>query len=156
MASIYEVMTEMSSILTSGGYTVYDVTTFEDREVDRIPSEEFPVIFIGRGVEDVDNDAPTLHVLTLECPIDINVVINTGSAKLYEDSAIELRKIKNIMSEYRSHVTIPTTNCDYWTDWYMDDNYISRLNGSSKNDKVFGGININTVVNYREEENTNP
>ena len=148
MASIYDIMTQMSSILTSGGYTVYDVTTYEDKELSQISQEEFPVIFIGRQIEDIIQDAETLHILTCECPVDLNIVLNTGSDNLYKDCATVLRDIKNILS-------VNKTNCDFWVEWYMDDNYVAKLNGSGRNDKVYGGININTIVTYREEENTN-
>lgn len=144
MASLYDIMEEMKTLFEANGYTAYDITEFDHQKVSKVKDSKFPLVFIGRQLETIDNEASPLHFLKGEAGIDVNVVLNTGEKKLYEDGATNIRKIKDI---------IYTNRCNpNWDDWVMVDNFIAQLQSSNTHSKAFGGININTTVMYRENE----
>ena len=145
MADLQSIMGQMEVLLEAQGYTVYDVTEWGKKKVSQRPVSEFPIIFIGRGTEVIDNAGESGLFLLLEtAEIDLNVVLATGEDDLYTDSATEIRKIKDI---------IYTNRClsDFWSDWVMDDNQVVQLATSNSQSEIFGGININTTVQYREQ-----
>jgi hypothetical protein len=145
MASLYENMEEIKSIFRSSGYTVYDLTEFGDLKLSRLPDNQFPVIFVGRQLEEIDNEGSPLHFLSETAGIPIKIVLNTGDEDLYKDSDTVLRDIKNI---------IATNQCSgsFWTRWVMNDNFVAQLQSSNERSRVYGGININTTISYREEQ----
>jgi hypothetical protein len=147
MSSLYENIEEMKSIFRSSDYTVYDLTEFGDLKVSRLPADQFPVIFIGRQLEVIDINGDQLHFLSETAGVSINVVLNTGEDDLYKDADTVLRDIKNI---------IATNQCtgSFWLRWAMTDNFVAQLQSSNERSKVYGGININTTINYREDQHT--
>ncbi len=145
MADIQTIMNKMEVLLEEAGYTVYDVTEWEKKKVSQRPEAEFPMIFIGRGVEEIDNTGNSgLFILLNTTEVDLSVVLSTGQNGLYVDAALELRKIKNV---------IYNNQCisDFWSNWTMDDNQVVQLATSNSQSEIYGGIKINTTVLYREE-----
>ena len=146
MADLQSIIEQMEVLLEAQGYTVYDVTEWGKKKVSQRPESEFPIIFIGRGTETIDNTGESsLYDLLDTAEIDLNVLLATGEDDLFADSATEIRKIKDI---------IYTNRClsNFWSDWVMDDNDVVQLATSNSQSKIFGGININTTVQYREQQ----
>jgi len=144
MPSLYQVMDVMKDLFTTGGYTVYDIQEFDEKKITRLDSSKFPVICLGRQIEEIDNDGSPINFLIQNAGIDLNVVLNTGRDNLEQDSDIELRKLKNIIYKNR--------NTNDWCDWVMIDNYVAQLANTNDHSSVYGGININTTIKYRELE----
>lgn len=142
MPSLYDIMEEMKTLFTSGGFTPYDINEFDSGKVSRLPAEQFPVVFIGRQIETIDNDGSPTAFLNQTAGIDINVVFNTGRAELEADADEHLRTIKDIV-----YTNQRTSN---WCNWIMIDNFVAQLAGTNDKSEVYGGININTEVQYRE------
>lgn len=142
MPSLYEIMEDMKDLFSAGGFTPYDINEFDHGKVSRLPASEFPVVFIGRQIETIDNDASPTAFLNQTAGIDINVVFNTGRAELENDADTNLRSIKDIV-----YTNQRTNN---WCNWIMIDNFVAQLAGTNDRSEVYGGININTQVEYRE------
>jgi hypothetical protein len=134
----------MKPLFTAEGYTVYDIQEFDEQKITRLDSSEFPVICLGRQIEEIDNEGSPINFLSQSAGIDLNVVLNTGRENLEQDADTELRKIKDIIYTNR--------NTADWCDWVMIDNFVAQLANTSDHDNVYGGININTTVKYRENE----
>ncbi len=145
MASQYEVMLGMQAALQSDSFTVYTQKEFEvlNVEIQDLPVEQFPVIFIGCGKENNDLESP-LQTLVESGVINLNVALNTGKAKLEEDSATVLRLIKNTIGKNRES--------QIWCDWKYTDSFTAVLRNANDDSLVYGGRNINTTAEYREEE----
>ena len=144
MASLYDIVNEIKAILEANGYTAYRIQDFNHDFVTRLSSDNFPAVFIGRQLEEIDNDGSPLQYLQCTAGIDLNVVLNTGHDNLEADGATELRKIKDI---------VYTNACSGSLDnWQVNDNFIAQLANTNDRASVYGGININTTVLYRENE----
>jgi hypothetical protein len=144
MPSLYQVMDIMKDLFTTGGYTIYDIQEFDSQKITRLDSSKFPVICLGRQIEEIDNEGSPLSFLSEKAGIDLNVILNTGRENLEQDGDVELRKIKNIVYKNR--------NTNDWCDWIMIDSYIAQLANTNDHSEVYGGININTTIKYRECE----
>lgn len=146
MASLYEVIEGIKGLFSSTGITVYDIDEFDDKSISRLSDDKFPVICIGRQLEEIDNDASPTDCIVQSAIIDINFILNTGKENLRDDCYDWLRYIKTVIYTNR--------NSQIWDDLVMVDNFIAQLANSNDNSKVYGGLNINCSVNYRERIDT--
>jgi len=142
MPSLYDIIGLIKTLLESHGYTAYRIQDFNHEFVNRLDSTEFPVIFIGRQLEEVQNDSSPTDFLVQNSGIDLNMVLNTGHDDLEEDANTELRKIKDIIYSNQ--------NNQNWCNWLLVDNFIAQLANTNDRSDVYGGININTTIEYRE------
>jgi hypothetical protein len=137
MSSIYSIVEEMQTILQAEGYTVYDVVEWDHKKIVEQADADFPMIFI--------DDEQTLDYLNQTSTVSLNVVLSTGKANWREDVNTELRKIKDI---------IGTNSCNgnFWITWQYTDSNKRQLANTSSIDNIFGGVQINTIVQYEELE----
>jgi len=142
--SLYNIMEEMKTLFVAEGYTIYDLNSFEEQKITRLPDREYPVVLISRGLETQNNDASPISFIVEDAEIHIDVILNTGLKTYEKDIDTELRKIKDIIFTNQTNQS--------WCDWTMVDNFNAQLQSTNTHSKVFGGININTSVNYRENE----
>jgi len=142
VASLYDVMNQMKTIFENSGYTVYFVNEFHTKNIQTLDSASFPIICMGRQIEEIDNDESPVDYIDSTAIIDLNIVLNTGKENLEADAATILRDIKTIVYTNNSN--------QYWCNWVVVDNFIAQLANTNENSKVFGGININCSVEYRE------
>jgi len=138
-------MEEMKTLFNDNGYTSYDLNSFKDDKITRMPEDEYPIVLISRGLEVMDNDASPIDFLVEDAEIRINVILDTGLDEYEADVNAELRKVKDIIYSNRNKQS-------FWCKWLMIDNFNAQLQSTNTHSKVFGGININTSVNYRENE----
>ena len=134
----------MKTLFVAEGYTIYDLNSFEEQKITRLPDREYPVVLISRGLEVQNNDASPIGFIIQDAEIHIDVILNTGIKTYEKDIDAELRKIKDIIFTNQTNQS--------WCDWTMVDNFNAQLQSTNTHSKVFGGININTSVNYRENE----
>jgi len=144
MATLNDIINEMKTLLEGYDFTVYRIQDFNHEFASRLSSEKFPAVFIGRQLEEIDNDGSPLHYLKCTAGIDLNVVLNTGHDNLEEDGATILRKLKDIVYTNRCSAS--------WDDWIVIDNFIAQLANTNDRSMIYGGVNINTTVLYRENE----
>jgi len=145
MSSLYEVMQEMKAVFINAGFTTYDQDEFDEQgiKVIELPQAEYPVILISDGPEENQEESP-LQIMSETGIINLNVVLNTGKKNFMSDCATLLRSIKNVIGENRSN--------QIWCNWKYTDSFRAVLRGVNKDAKVYGGMNINTSVEYREKE----
>ena len=143
MPSIYDIQQEIKSLFESYGYTIYDISTFDNQKITRLEGE-YPVLCIGRGNEIVNNDGSPTDFLIQDTEVYLNVVIETCKEDLEKDSATELRKIKDIIYSNR--------RTSSWCDWTLEENFTAQLQSANDHSSVFGGLDITTTVNYRENQ----
>lgn len=141
---LYTILQEIKALFEANGYTAYRIEDFQEQFVSRLSSDKFPAVFIGRQQEEIDNEGSPINYLSCSAGIDLNVVLNTGIDNLEEDGATELRKIKDIV--YSNRCTGSRL------DWQIDNNFIAQLANTNDRSIIYGGININTTVLYRENE----
>ena len=144
MPSLYNIMEEMKTLFVAEGYTTYDLNSFEEQKITRLPDREYPVVLLSRGLEVQNNDTSPIGFIIQDAEIHIDVILNTGIKTYEKDIDTELRKIKDIIFTNQTNQS--------WCDWTMVDNFNAQLQSTNTHSKVFGGININTSVNYRENE----
>jgi len=137
-------MEEMKTLFVAEGYTTYDLNSFEEQKITRLPDREYPVVLLSRGLEVQNNDTSPIGFIIQDAEIHIDVILNTGIKTYEKDIDTELRKIKDIIFTNQTNQS--------WCDWTMVDNFNAQLQSTNTHSKVFGGININTSVNYRENE----
>ena len=137
-------MEEMKTLFVAEGYTTYDLNSFEEQKITRLPDREYPVVLLSRGLEVQNNDTSPIGFIIQDAEIHIDVILNTGIKTYEKDIDAELRKIKDIIFTNQTNQS--------WCDWTMVDNFNAQLQSTNTHSKVFGGININTSVNYRENE----
>jgi hypothetical protein len=142
MASLYDIIALLKTLFESHGYTAYRIQDFDNQFVSRLDSTKFPAIFIGRQIEEINNDSSPTGFLIQSAGIDLNVVLNTGHDELESDASDELRKIKDII--------YTNQNNQNWCNWIMIDNFVAQLANANDRAEVYGGININTTIEYRE------
>jgi len=142
--SLYNIMEEMKTLFVAEGYTTYDLNSFEEQKITRLPDREYPVVLLSRGLEVQNNDTSPIGFIIQDAEIHIDVILNTGIKTYEKDIDTELRKIKDIIFTNQTNQS--------WCDWTMVDNFNAQLQSTNTHSKVFGGININTSVNYRENE----
>ena len=145
MASLYEVMNGMKSLFESNGYTAHDLNSFDTEKITRQKESDYPIVLISRGLEVQDNDNSTINQMIQNAEIHVDVILATGKKSFESDIDTELRKIKDIINTSRQGGQL-------WCDWVMVDNFNAQLQSTNTHSKVFGGININTTVNYREQD----
>jgi len=145
MASIYSIVEKIQSILQTEGYTVYDVVEWDHKKIIEQDDGDFPMIFIDENEEVNDLNAPTLNYLNQTSTISLNVVLSTGKSAWREDVNTELRKIKNIIYEN-------IDGSDSWITWQYTDSNKRQLANTNSIDNIFGGVQINTIVQYEESE----
>lgn len=143
VASLDYCVYEIKRLFTEAGYTVYDIYDMDSKKITALDSAEYPVFCIGRGVEEIDNDETPVGFIDAEANIDINIVFNTGEENLRNDSDIMLREVKNVIYGNRN-------NCA-WIDITVTDNYVAQVQSSNIHSSVYGGLNVNCLVRYREE-----
>ena len=97
-------------------------------------------------IEEIDNEGSPINFLDENGVINADCIIDVGSTENFRSAtATELRKIKDIIYTNRNKK-------NFWCDWVMTDNFRAQLQSSNTHSSVFGGININTSVNYREND----
>jgi len=148
MALLIEVIQQMKLEFRREGFTVYDQDEWykTNKKLTELPGGQFPVIFISEGLETRNEETP-IHIMSEEANININVTLNTGAFRHVSDSAIVLRRIKNIINQNRN-------NC-FWYDWNYSDSFDAVLKSANRDTDVYGGRNINSLVNYRESAEIN-
>lgn len=144
MTNLYDIMLEMKTLFEAEGYTVKNMFEFDHDHISKLSEDVFPIICLGRKSEEIDDAASPTDFMVMNAVIDVNVVLYAKKEDLELESSIELRKIKNVIYNNRS-------NQD-WCDWIMVDNFIAQLANSNDRSSIYGGININTTVNYREKQ----
>jgi hypothetical protein len=140
---LYDIIEEIKKLFEAEGFTCFDAFEFDGQQVTRLPETSFPALFIGRGSEEIDNEASPTECLIERATIDLNIVFNTGKAGLIASTQTALRKVKNVIYENQS-----TQN---WSNWILTDNFVAQLANTNDKSVVFGGVNINTAIEYREE-----
>jgi hypothetical protein len=143
MPSIYDIQQEIKSIFSDYGYTIYDISTFDNKKITRLDGE-YPVLCIGRGEEVIDNEGSPTDFLVQDCEIYLNVVLKTSKDDLEKDSAEHLRIIKDIIYTNR--------RTSSWCNWVISENFTAQLENTNDFSSVFGGIDITTNINYRENQ----
>ena len=144
MPSLYDIVETMKPLFTAEGYTVYDIESFDHQKITRLDGE-YPVILIGEETEETDNDGSPIDFLEQTATINIDCIIESETDGFRQATATELRKIKDIIYTNRNKQ-------NYWCDFVVNDNFRAQLQSSNSMSKVFGGININCSVKYRENE----
>jgi len=145
VASLYNTIEDIKTLLESHDYTVYDESSFEAEKITRQNDADYPIVLVSRGEETVNNDGEVMHVMQESAPVFLVIAFNTGIEELEKDTATELRKIKDIINTSRKEKTI---GCD----WKMLGNINGQLQSTNSHSSVFGGINIKTTVEYREQD----
>jgi hypothetical protein len=145
MSSIYSVVEEIQSILMLFDYTVYDVVEWDNKKVIEQDDADFPIIFIDENDETNDLDDVTLGYLNQTSTVSLNVVLATGKENWREDVNTELRNIKDIIYTF-------ICNGNEWITWQYTDSNKRQLANTSSIDNIFGGVQINTIVQYEESE----
>ena len=143
VASLDYCVYEVKRLFSEAGYTVYDIYDMDSKKITKLNSTEYPVVCIGRGIEEINNEDSPVGFIDAEANIDINIVFNTGEENLRADSDNMLREVKNIIYGNRN-------NCA-WKDIVITDNYVAQVQSASVHSSVYGGLNINCLVSYREE-----
>ena len=145
MSSIYTIVEEMQAILQAQGYTVYDVVEWDHKKIIEQDDADFPMIFIDENEESNDTEDVTLNYLNQTSTVSLNVVLSTGKANWRQDVNTELRKIKDIIGTN-------ICNGNYWITWQYTDSNKRQLANTNSIDQIFGGVQINTIVQYEELE----
>jgi len=143
MPSIYDIQQNMKALFRNYGYTIYDLSTFDNQKITKL-GDEYPILCIGRGNEITENDGSPTDFLIQDSEVYLNVVLKTTKENLEQDSATELRKIKDIIYSNR--------NNQFWCDWIVTENFVASLQSASDHSSVYGGLDITTTVNYRETQ----
>lgn len=144
MATLFEVVEQMKVVFGNAGYTIFDINEFDQRKVTQADPSKFPIIFIGRK-DEVINSNSTIDFLNNTAEVDINIVLNVDKENLFPASSTELRIIKDII--YTNRKQLP-----FWIDWTVTGNYPAQLANTEYHSQIFGGLNINTLVQYREQQ----
>jgi hypothetical protein len=134
-------MKEIKVLFTNAGYTSYDLNSLGDKKITRLQGE-YPIMLISRGKEVVDNEGSPIDCLVEDAELHIRVIHESGLEEFEKVSAAELLKVKAIIKANKTNQT--------WADWKMIDNFNGQLQSTNTHSDVFGGIDINATVNYRE------
>jgi hypothetical protein len=122
------------------------VVEWDHKKIVEQADADFPMIFIDEDEETNDTtDDVTLNYLNQTSTISLNVVLSTGKENWRQDVNTELRKIKDI-------IYTNICNGDKWITWQYTDSNKRQLANTSSIDNIFGGVQINTIVQYEESE----